>query len=214
VRGKGKAFSPGDYDAWFATPQGKRVLEEEEELFCRLMWKERGSLLDMGCGTGIFTTFFKGLGFSVMGLDLSLKMILHLRAKDPRIPLVLGNARLLPFGRDLFHYATLITVLEFLPHPFFALVEATRVATRGVAVAFLPPWAPMNAKRRLRSFLGGSVFQKGRFLSFSSVFTMLEEACVINGRKVISTEKGGCLYPLGIRRDFLAGFAVVRVDYE
>lgn len=207
-------ISPQTYDGWFATPRGKKVLEEEEELFCRLMWKERGSLLDMGCGTGIFTTFFKGLGFSVMGLDLSLEMLLHLRAKDPRIPLVLGDARLLPFGRDLFHYATLITVLEFLPHPIFALVEATRVAAKGVAVAFLPPCAPMNVKRRLKSFWGRSVFQKCSFFSFTSVFTMLEEACVINGRKVVRTEKGGCLFPLGIRRDFLAGFALVRVDYE
>jgi len=207
-------ISPQTYDGWFATFQGKKILEEEKELFCRLMWKERGSLLDIGCGTGIFTTFFKGRGFSVMGLDLSLEMVLHLRAKDPRIPLVLGDAQLLPFGRDLFHYATLITVLEFLPHPFFALVEATRVAAKGVAVAFLPPWAPMNAKRRLKSFWGRSVFQKCRFLSFTSVFTALEEACIINGRKVVRVEKGGCLYPLGIRRNVLAGFAVVRVDYE
>jgi len=207
-------ISPQTYDGWFATSQGKKILEEEKELFCRLMWKERGSLLDIGCGTGIFTTFFKGRGFSVMGLDLSLEMVLHLRAKDPRIPLVLGDAQLLPFGRDLFHYATLITVLEFLPHPFFALVEATRVAAKGVAVAFLPPWAPMNAKRRLKSFWGRSVFQKCRFLSFTSVFTALEEACIINGRKVVRVEKGGCLYPLGIRRNVLAGFAVVRVDYE
>lgn len=178
------------------------------------MWKERGSLLDMGCGTGIFTTFFKGLGFSVVGLDLSLEMIIHLRAKDPEMPLVLGDAQLLPFGRDLFHYATLITVLEFLPHPLFALVEATRVAAKGIAVAFLPSCAPMNVKRRLKSLWGESVFQGCRFLSFASVFMMLEEACSINGRKIIKIEKGGCLYPLGIKRDFLAGFAVVRVDYE
>ncbi len=177
------------------------------------MWEGRGSLLDIGCGTGIFTTFFKGMGFSVTGLDLSLDMILCVRTKDPQIPLVLGDAQLLPFGKDLFQYAILVTVLEFLPHPFFALVEATRVASRGVGVAFLPPWAPMNVKRRL-PFLGGSVFQKGRFFSFSSIFSMLEETCVINGRRVIRRKKGGCLYPLGIKRDFWANFALVRVDYE
>lgn len=207
-------ISPQTYDGWFATPRGRKALEEEEALFQRMLWKERGALLDVGCGTGIFTLLFQNLGFTVGGLDISQEMLLYLRSKALDLPLIQGYAQLLPFKRDAFQYVTLITVLEFLPHPFFALVEATRVATRGVAVAFLPPWAPMNAKRRLRSFLGGSVFQKGRFLSFSSVFTMLEEACVINGRKVIRTEKGGCLYPLGIRRDFLAGFAVVRVDYE
>ena len=207
-------ISAQSYDSWFATSHGKKVLEEEKKLFHRLMWKEKGSLLDIGCGTGVFTTFFRELGFSVVGVDLSLEMLIYLRAKDPKIPLVLGDAQLLPFGRDLFHYATLITVLEFLSHPFFALVEAIRIAAKGVAVAFLPPWAPMNVKRRLKSFWGRSVFKKCRFLSFTSVFTALEEACAINGRKVIRMEKGGCLYPLGIRSSFLAGFALVRVDYE
>ena len=103
-------ISPQTYDSWFATPRGNRVLEEEKKLFYKLMWEERGSLLDIGCGTGIFTTFFKGMGFSVTGLDLSLDMILHLRTKDPQIPLVLGDARLLPFGRDLFHYSTLVKI--------------------------------------------------------------------------------------------------------
>ena len=208
------SISPQAYDAWFSTPQGRRILEEEQALFQRILWKERGSLLDIGCGTGIFTGFFKKLGFPTTGLDFSQEMLLHLKSKEPDIPLVRGNAQLLPFKKDSFQYATLITVLEFLPHPFYALVEATKVAQKGVAVAFLPPWSPTNLKRRVKALLGRSSFQQAHFLSFSRILSMIKEGCKANFRDVKRIEQGGCLFPRNLRLLSLASFAVIRVDYE
>lgn len=210
----GFSLSPRAYNAWFTTPQGKRALEEERALFHRLLWKERGSLLDIGCGTGIFTSFLRDLGFSTTGLDLSREMLLHLKEKGPDLPLVQGNAQLLPFERNAFHYITLITVLEFLPHPFYALTEAARVARRGILLGHLPPLAPSNLKRRLRALAGRSSFKQARFFPFSRCLHMIEEACGISGRKVKTTEKGACLYPPGLKISTLAAFELVRVDYE
>ncbi len=207
-------ISPQAYDTWFSTPPGRGALEEEQALFLRLLWKERGSLLDIGCGTGVFTLFFRDLGFSATGLDLSREMLLHLKGKEPDTALIQGNAQLLPFKRNSFQYATLVTVLEFLPYPFYALVEATKVAQRGVAVAFLPPWSPTNLKRRAKTLWGSTPFRQAHFLPFSRIISMITEGCKINSRRVKGMDQGGCLFPRGVRLLPLASLAVIRVDYE
>ncbi len=207
-------FSPRGYDAWFATAKGAAILEKERDLFHNLLWQERGSLLDVGCGTGIFTIGFKEMGFSVIGGDISREMLLSFKEKAPNMPLLQCDAQLLPFGRGAFQYVTLITVLEFVPNPFLALLEAVRVAANGVAVAFLPSLSPLNVKRRIKSLWSSSTFKGSRFFSFSTTQSMLKEACRLNRRVITGIKKGGCLYPLGVRFLPLASFALVRVDYE
>ena len=50
-----------DYDSWYR--------------FLRSFIKEKGTLLDLGCGTGEFLVRFLKDGFSVVGVDLSEKML-------------------------------------------------------------------------------------------------------------------------------------------
>lgn len=207
-------ISPHLYDRWFLTPRGQKVLAEEKNLLKRMVWREKGFLLDIGCGTGIFTLLFQELGFFTLGLDLSREMLLHFKEKAPFLPLIQGDAHSLPLGKDSLEYASLITVLEFLDHPFYALVEATRVASRGLLVAFLPPWAPVNLKRRIKGTLGTSTFKGASFLSSSTLKAMVKEACRINGRRIKGIKVEGCLFPGRISLVSLAAFAVMKVDYE
>ncbi len=207
-------MSPQAYDHWFSTPGGQRVLEEETTLIRRMLWQEKGSLLDIGCGTGIFTTLFQGAGFQSFGLDLSREMLSHLKRKAPSLPLVLGDAHLLPFPRDAFLYSTMVTVLEFLQHPLYALVEAARVAKKGILIGFLPPWSPSNLKRRIKARAGRSSFSGAKFIPSSRLASMVKEACRINGKRVKAVKVEGCLTPRILPLPFLASFAAMRVDYE
>ena len=50
-----------DYDSWYN--------------FLRSFIREKGTLLDLGCGTGEFSVRFLRDGFSVTGVDLSEKML-------------------------------------------------------------------------------------------------------------------------------------------
>lgn len=52
-----------------------------------------GSALDFGCGTGRSTRFLRGLGFDVVGADISAAMLRHARELDPD-----GDYRLLESG--------------------------------------------------------------------------------------------------------------------
>jgi len=54
-----------------------------------------GRAIDFGCGTGRSTRFLRGLGFEVIGLDISEAMLAEARARDPQ-----GDYRLIR-GDDL-----------------------------------------------------------------------------------------------------------------
>jgi SAM-dependent methyltransferase len=49
--------------------------------------------VDFGCGTGRSTRFLRGLGFDVVGVDISQAMLAHARERDPT-----GDYRLVPDG--------------------------------------------------------------------------------------------------------------------
>jgi len=75
---KGKLFDewPEQYDRWFTTPTGALVRKYEGELVLDLLRPGRGeTILDAGCGTGVFTIDLLASGANGIGLDISLPML-------------------------------------------------------------------------------------------------------------------------------------------
>jgi ubiquinone/menaquinone biosynthesis C-methylase UbiE len=64
------------YEAWYETT-GRRADRLEKALFRQMLarFPQASSLLEIGCGTGHFTRWFKELGLRTAGLDLSLPML-------------------------------------------------------------------------------------------------------------------------------------------
>jgi SAM-dependent methyltransferase len=91
------------------------------------------------------------LGSACVGLDRSLPMLRQASDSTRRIGWVLGEASALPFGDRSFDVVSFVTTLEFLPDPRRALVEATRVARRGIVLGVL----------NRRSMLGRRLGRKG-----------------------------------------------------
>lgn len=150
-----------EYDAWYESPQGRAVLEAEQDCVAGLIEGSEHPWLDLGTGSG---RFGGKLGADV-GLDPALNM---LRIASRRIPSVVrGAAEALPFREASLGAVFSVTVFEFLPEPARALREIARALRPGgrFVLGFFPrggPWAALYEE------LGRdpqSVFHTARFYS-------------------------------------------------
>lgn len=129
------------YERWVRSEQGAFALGTEKRLLQHLIsfWPRRKqSLLEIGCGTGVFLEMFWEAGFDVTGVDISPEMLSQARNRmGNRADLHLGDGGHLPFDDREFDFSALVTVLEFCPDPEAVLYEACRVSRKELFVAFL-----------------------------------------------------------------------------
>ncbi|MEW6683689.1 MAG: class I SAM-dependent methyltransferase [Nitrospirota bacterium] len=119
------------YDAWYRTALGSLALALESEAILHLAQiapKER--VIDLGCGTGIYTIELSRRGAWVVGVDPALDMLAVAREKLRRdgLParLVCGSAEALPVRTGTFDLTVAVTSLCFVQNPDHAVREAER----------------------------------------------------------------------------------------
>lgn len=106
---------------------------------------EGSSVLDIACGTGQLCFELRGQKHcSVVGLDLSLRMVEFARKANPfqEVTFVHGDATDLGgFGDQSFDYATMLMVVHELPRSQQARVlkEALRVASKAIIIDAVTP---------------------------------------------------------------------------
>lgn len=84
-------------------------------------------VLDIGCGSGIFTKMLHERGFEVTGIDLS-HALLKLGGKNvPEIDFVQGDAESMPFAAESFDVVMFSCLLHHLPEPQKCIQEARRL---------------------------------------------------------------------------------------
>lgn len=184
------------YDAWYDTPRGRRVERAEHALLSALLAAVPGarSILDVGCGTGRFTAWL-ARAVRVVGIDRSPAMLAEMRARHPRIPVLVGDAHGLPIPDAAVDVVLFLTTLEFLEDPLAALREAVRVARRGLILVALNRWSVGGLSRRLgpraRSVLRGHA----RDVSLLSLRAMAREAA---GPRLVALPWASTLFPDGL----------------
>ena len=169
---KGELFDewPEQYDRWFTTPTGVLVRKYEAELILDLLRPGHGeTLLDAGCGTGVYTLDLLASGAHVIGLDISLPMLGRLREKGGGRPLqiVLGDMLQLPFGDNIFDRVVSVTALEFIEDGWGAVRELFRVTKRGgcIVAATLNSLSPWASRRKAEAQKKKSIFTEAIFRS-------------------------------------------------
>src|ERR1044071_7794294 len=92
------------YDKIGATYDATRRAEPEIlDVLAGLLDLQQGSdVLDIGCGTGNYTTALGDRGYQMLGLDRSGLMLRTARAKAEALPLVGADAANLPFPNRTF----------------------------------------------------------------------------------------------------------------
>ena len=111
--------------------------------------------LDVGCGTGAFSTTIleQADPRSVVGVDPSRSFVDHARSavRDPRASFAVGNAMSLDLPSGEFDVAAATLVLNFVPDPVTAIKEMRRVVTGGGTVG-ATVWDYAEGMRLLRIF--------------------------------------------------------------
>ena len=108
---------PEKYDMWFETPMGRLVREYESRLLLGMARPGQGEkILDVGCGTGVFTADLLAAGSRVTGIEFSLPMLRRAGKKAYGLPfhMIRGDMRRLPFASGSFDKTVSVTAIEFL----------------------------------------------------------------------------------------------------
>jgi ubiquinone/menaquinone biosynthesis C-methylase UbiE len=161
---------PETYDQWFATPIGQLVKKVEGELLLNLIKPNPGDLiLDAGCGTGVFTVDLLHLGYTIIGIDLSMPMLARAKQKARGYPLriVLADLLSLPFSENSFDKVISVTALEFIEDGRGAIDELFRVTKRGgsLVVATLNSLSPWAEQRKAEARRKHTIFEQAIFRS-------------------------------------------------
>lgn len=124
----------------------RRRIQPPEQLVERSGVKKGMQVLDLGCGSGAFTTFVAravGQKGKVYALDIQADMLTQLENKLSRpenkniknIKLIEGNAYELPFDNGSLDLVYMVTVLQEIPDRNRALHEVKRVLKPGGILA-------------------------------------------------------------------------------
>lgn len=96
-------------------------------------------LLDLGCGSGIFTQLLQARGYDCVGLDLSQKLLQLGKHETPAISYVQADVEALPFASASVDFVILSCLVHHLPNPQRCAEEVFRVLKpSGKFVAFDP----------------------------------------------------------------------------
>lgn len=89
------------------------------------------SVLDIGCGSGLFCQMAMHLGAQVSGLDASQPLLEIARQRTPQGDFRLGEMEELPYAGQTFDVVTGFNSFQFAAEPVNALLEARRVTRKG-----------------------------------------------------------------------------------
>jgi len=118
-----------------------RYAEEQEVKYKaaleRLKVPRNSKVIDVGCGTGLLFSHVAAEAQTVVGMDISSKLLLKAkeRARNFRnVHLVQADADHIPFKDNYFSVVFAFTVLQNLPEPLETLKEVKRIVERDASI--------------------------------------------------------------------------------
>ena len=205
------------YDAWYQSPAGQRMAQDEEALLARLLGHLPNirSVVDIGCGTGHFTRWFAARGLEAVGVDTVPAMLTVAREVDRANRYVQAAAEALPLRERSVDLASLVTSLEFMAKPGRTLREASRVARSGLLLGVLNLASPLGAGRKLMALLQPSPYRAARFMTPWALERLVRRAV---GRRVAWVRWATTLWPewtpVSMRRLPFGGFIGMAVQFD
>ncbi len=134
------------FERWadhYATERERtRYFQAQLAIVLSMLAGKSGRILDIGCAAGGDIPELRARGFSVVGVDISPRMLefAHSRfASDPQVAFCLADADQLPFLDQSMDHVICLGVFEFLPDYRAAVQEIHRVLRPGGLAIFAIP---------------------------------------------------------------------------
>lgn len=142
--------------------------------------KEKGKfkIIDVGCGTGAFTSRIKKHGFDLMALDISPKCISYAQAKHPEIEFMIGDIEKTNFNDETFDVILLSGILHHFPNLSAVLNECHRILKRGgIILCYDPnganPFMWMCRAKRSPFYSSKGITENERLINSKEIYTAL-----------------------------------------
>ncbi|MDD1686848.1 class I SAM-dependent methyltransferase [Methanoregula sp.] len=126
----------GTYDHHYDHPRGRNYHTHISNYLIKAL-PEKGDLLDIGCGTGLFVEKYIRHGGTAVGIDISRKMVERARCRCAMCNFAEGNGDALPFRDNSFDAVSSLLVFSYVKEPDAMLSEAYRVLKPGGSIALL-----------------------------------------------------------------------------
>lgn len=144
-----------------------------------------GTLLDIGCGTGLFLQRYLKYGKKAVGLDISPGMVRKACKKHPNEIFLIGTAEKLPFKDNSFTSISSLLTFSYLVEPENTLIDCLRVLEPGGRIAIctlgknvftsgLPAIYSIGEKMRIKR-VGVGTFPE-QYYSAKDMYQLLESA--------------------------------------
>lgn len=120
------------YDERYAQEQQRKYKKALENVYVN-----DKTVLDVGCGSGLFFKEVAAQASMVVGLDISRNLLIKARDRSlafSNVTVILADADHLPFKDGLFGAVFAFTVLQNMPKPAATIAELKRVANKGEKV--------------------------------------------------------------------------------
>lgn len=163
------------YDDFYSSEFGIKIDQIEKECMSSFIDEiPRGNTLEVGCGTGHWTSFFINNGFSIVGIDIANEMLKVAQKKNLKNAVfkyldILNSG----FDDEVFDNVFAVTSLEFVENQTKAFSEINRILKKNgyfVLAGFLKNSEFEKQKKNSTTFNNATFFSKESLFVFLSNF--------------------------------------------
>lgn len=126
--------------------------------------KKHSIILDVGCGTGLLFNHVAEKAETIVGVDISRKILLQAKERSRRfanVHLIWADADNLPFSNQVFSHVFAMTLIQNMPNPIKTLKEIERVTKNDavIVVTGLKKKFSLDGFERLLSKIGLGIIE-------------------------------------------------------
>ena len=148
------------YEDWISSSKGARMESFVERMISETLKPfKHESVLDIGCGSGNHLLLASRAGMNITGIDASPYMLSLARNRlENKCELKKANAEDIPFEDNEFDLVFLINTLEFVDNPLPVLIEAGRLAKRGIFIVIFNSVSKYCRWQKICGLFGKTLF--------------------------------------------------------